>query len=172
MRASAGLIKILKASGVETILRCPAIRLCHFLMPVLMRVSALSMSVMKPQRSTWQKHMPALPVASGRHGYRWCRSLQCNCPFVHRDAIANAGSLLSGDSEASLDNRGSFQEMDQVQITRAVTKFSQRICQTSELELITNAEIAPAFERAFASGKPACINVRIRGFGAPTFANE
>jgi acetolactate synthase-1/2/3 large subunit len=36
----------------------------------------------------------------------------------------------------------------------------------------TLAEIAPAFERAFASGKPACINVRIHGFGAPTFANE
>ncbi|MEK9926511.1 MAG: thiamine pyrophosphate-dependent enzyme, partial [Alphaproteobacteria bacterium] len=39
-------------------------------------------------------------------------------------------------------------------------------------EFVTNlTEIGPAFERALASGKPACINVRIHGFGAPTFAN-
>lgn len=39
-------------------------------------------------------------------------------------------------------------------------------------EFVTNlTEIGPAFERALASGKAACINVRIHGFGAPTFAN-
>ena len=41
--------------------------------------------------------------------------------------------LLSGDSEAELDGRGSFQEMDQVQITTALTKFSQRIKETKNL---------------------------------------
>jgi acetolactate synthase-1/2/3 large subunit len=29
------------------------------------------------------------------------------------------------------------------------------------------AELAPALERAFASGKPACVNVMIKGLPAP-----
>ena len=41
--------------------------------------------------------------------------------------------LFSGDSEAELDGRGSFQEMDQVQITTALTKSSQRIKETKNL---------------------------------------
>ena len=40
-------------------------------------------------------------------------------------------------------------------------------------EYVTSlAELAPAFERALASGSPACINVRIYGLAAPTFAND
>jgi acetolactate synthase-1/2/3 large subunit len=39
-------------------------------------------------------------------------------------------------------------------------------------EYVTSlAELAPAFARALASGRPACINVRIHGLAAPTFAN-
>ena len=34
------------------------------------------------------------------------------------------------------------------------------------------SELSAAFQRAFSCGKPACINVRINGLGAPSFINE
>jgi acetolactate synthase-1/2/3 large subunit len=37
-------------------------------------------------------------------------------------------------------------------------------------EHVSRAEqLAAAFERAIASGQPACVNVEIEGFGAPNF---
>lgn len=52
--------------------------------------------------------------------------------------------LISGDSPVELDGKGAFQEMDQVAITSAVTRWSHRITSVSDLP----ATLQSAFTRA------------------------
>lgn len=52
--------------------------------------------------------------------------------------------LLSGDSPLSEDGKGSFQELDQVGMTRPLTKLSRRVATTQDLMSSIEEAIEPA----------------------------
>lgn len=145
LRASVGLIKILKASGVETIFALSG----NQIMPLFDACLDEGVRIVHVRHEAAALYMAeaharitgGIGVAMVTAGAGLCNAI---APLFTATQSQTPVLLLSGDSEASLDNRGSFQEMDQVQITRAVTKFSQRICQTSELGPVTNAAIEAA----------------------------
>lgn len=134
MRASVALVKILKSEGVETIFALSGnqimalfdacldegIRIIH----VRHEAAALYMAEAHA-RMTGQ-----IGVALVTAGAGLCNAV---APLFTAAQSQTPVLLLSGDSEAELDGRGSFQEMDQVQITTALTKSSQRIKETKNL---------------------------------------
>ena len=142
MRASVGLIKILKGSGVETIFALSG----NQIMPLFDACLDEGIRVVHVRHEAAALYMAeaharitgGMGVAMVTAGAGLCNAI---APLFTATQSQTPVLLLSGDSEASLDNMGSFQEMDQVQITSAVTKFSRRICQTSELEGAMNAAI-------------------------------
>ena len=145
VRASVGLIKILKASGVETIFALSG----NQIMPLFDACLDEGIRVVHVRHEAAALYMAeaharmtgGMGVAMVTAGAGLCNAI---APLFTATQSQTPVLLLSGDSEASLDNMGSFQEMDQVQITSAVTKFSRRICQTSELEGAMNAAIEAA----------------------------
>ena len=134
MRASVALVKILKSEGVETIFALSGnqimalfdacldeeVRIIH----VRHEAAALYMAEAHA-RMTGQ-----IGVALVTAGAGLCNAV---APLFTAAQSQTPVILLSGDSEAELDGRGSFQEMDQVQITSALTKFSGRIKRTENL---------------------------------------
>ena len=134
MRASVALVKILKSEGVETIFALSGnqimalfdacldegVRIIH----VRHEAAALYMAEAHA-RMTGQ-----IGVALVTAGAGLCNAV---APLFTAAQSQTPVMLLSGDSEAELDGRGSFQEMDQVQITSALTKFSGRIKRTENL---------------------------------------
>ena len=134
MRASVALVKILKSEGVETIFALSGnqimvlfdacldegVRIIH----VRHEAAALYMAEAHA-RMTGQ-----IGVALVTAGAGLCNAV---APLFTAAQSQTPVLLLSGDSETELDGRGSFQEMDQVQITSALTKSSQRIKETKNL---------------------------------------
>ena len=134
MKASVALIKILKSKGVDTIFALSGnqimvlfdacldenIRVIH----VRHEAAALYMA------EAYARMTGRIGVAMVTAGAGLCNSL---APLFTATQSQTPVLLLSGDSEAELDGRGSFQEMDQVKITCALTKFSERIDDTKHL---------------------------------------
>ena len=145
VRASVGLIKILKASGVETIFALSG----NQIMPLFDACIDEGIRVVHVRHEAAALYMAeaharitgCIGVAMVTAGAGLCNAI---APLFTATQSQTPVLLLSGDSEASLDSMGSFQEMDQVQITKAVTKFSKRICQTFELAATTNAALEAA----------------------------
>jgi acetolactate synthase-1/2/3 large subunit len=145
VRASVGLIKILKAWGVETIFALSG----NQIMPIFDACLDEGIRVIHVRHEAAAVYMAeaharitgGIGVAMVTAGAGLCNAI---APLFTASQSQTPVLLLSGDSEANLDNMGSFQEMNQVQITCAVTKLSKRICQTSELEGAINTAIAAA----------------------------
>ena len=131
MKASIALIKLLKSKGVNTIFALSGnqimvlfdacldedIRIIH----VRHEAAALYMA------EAYARMTGGIGVAMVTAGAGLCNAL---APLFTATQSQTPILLLSGDSEAELDGRGSFQEMDQVKITCALTKFSGRINDT------------------------------------------
>ena len=138
MRASVALVKILKSEGVETIFALSGnqimvlfdacldegVRIIH----VRHEAAALYMA------EGYARMTGQIGVALVTAGAGLCNAV---APLFTAAQSQTPVLLLSGDSEAELDGRGSFQEMDQVQITSALTKSSQRIKETKNLIPVT-----------------------------------
>lgn len=145
MKASDGLIRILKDAGVNTIFALSG----NQIMPIFDACLDENIRIVHVRHEAAALYMAeaharmtgGLGVAMVTAGAGLCNAI---APLFTASQSQTPMLLLSGDSEASLDNKGSFQEMDQVQITRAVTKYSQRICETGHLVEYTCAAIAAA----------------------------
>lgn len=77
-------------------------------------------------------------------------------PLITAHASQTPLILLSGDSPTELDGRGAFQEMDQVALTRSLTKLSRR--------LVKADDIAKAVEDAWATateGQPGPVHLSL-----------
>ena len=134
MRASVALVKILKSAGVETIFALSGnqimalfdacldegVRIIH----VRHEAAALYMA------EAHARMTGRIGVALVTAGAGLCNAV---APLFTAAQSQTPVILLSGDSEVELDGRGSFQEMDQVQITSALTKFSGRVKKTENL---------------------------------------
>ncbi len=77
-------------------------------------------------------------------------------PLITAAASQTPLLLLSGDSPVALDGRGAFQEMPQIAMTEALTKWSVRITDPEQVE----PTLAEAFERARA-GQPGPVHVAL-----------
>ena len=145
MKASTALIRILKGAGVRTIFALSG----NQIMPLFDACLDENIRIVHVRHEAAALYMAeaharitgGLGVAMVTAGAGLCNAI---APLFTASQSQTPVLLLSGDSEASLDNKGSFQEMDQVQITRAVTKYSQRLCKTSDLAEYTFAAIAAA----------------------------
>jgi acetolactate synthase-1/2/3 large subunit len=145
MKASAALIRILKSAGVRTIFALSG----NQIMPLFDACLDENIRIVHVRHEAAALYMAeaharitgGLGVAMVTAGAGLCNAI---APLFTASQSQTPVLLLSGDSEASLDNKGSFQEMDQVQITKAVTKYSQRLCKTSDLAEYTFAAIAAA----------------------------
>ncbi|MBL81242.1 MAG: thiamine pyrophosphate-binding protein [Rhodospirillaceae bacterium] len=134
MKASVALVKILKSEGVETIFALSGnqimvlfdacldegVRIIH----VRHEAAALYMA------EAYARMTGQIGVALVTAGAGLCNAV---APLFTAAQSQTPVLLLSGDSEAELDGRGSFQEMDQVQVTSALTKFSERIKDNKKL---------------------------------------
>ncbi|MEK9800306.1 MAG: thiamine pyrophosphate-binding protein, partial [Alphaproteobacteria bacterium] len=145
MKASTALIRILKGAGVRTIFALSG----NQIMPLFDACLDENIRIVHVRHEAAALYMAeaharitgGLGVAMVTAGAGLCNAI---APLFTASQSQTPVLLLSGDSEASLDNKGSFQEMDQVQITRAVTKYAQRLCKTSDLAESTFAAIAAA----------------------------
>ena len=134
MKASVALVKILKSEGVETIFALSGnqimvlfdacldegVRIIH----VRHEAAALYMA------EGYARMTGQIGVALVTAGAGLCNAV---APLFTAAQSQTPVLLISGDSEAELDGKGSFQEMDQVQITSALTKYSDRIKETKNL---------------------------------------
>ena len=134
MKASIALIKILKSEGVDTIFALSGnqimvlfdacldedIRIIH----VRHEAAAVYMA------EAYARMTRRIGVAMVTAGAGLCNAI---APLFTATQSQTPVLLLSGDSEVELDGKGSFQEMDQVKITCALTKYSERINETKNL---------------------------------------
>ena len=134
MKASIALIKILKSEGVDTIFALSGnqimvlfdacldedIRIIH----VRHEAAAVYMA------EAYARMTGRIGVAMVTAGAGLCNAI---APLFTATQSQTPVLLLSGDSEVDLDGKGSFQEMDQVKITCALTKYSERINETKNL---------------------------------------
>jgi len=124
MRGSAALIRILKGAGVKTIFALSG----NQIMPLFDACLDENIRIVHVRHEAAALYMAeaharitgGLGVAMVTAGAGLCNAI---APLFTASQSQTPVLLLSGDSEVSLDNRGSFQEMDQVQLTRAVTKY-------------------------------------------------
>ena len=121
MRASVALVKILKSEGVEIIFALSG----NQIMALLTHVSMRALEIIHVRHEAAALYMAEaharmtgqIGVALVTAGAGLCNAV---APFVYCGPITNTCYVArSGDSEAELDGKGSFQEMDQVQITSA-----------------------------------------------------
>lgn len=134
MKASTALIKVLKSEGVETIFALSGnqimvlfdaclnegIRIIH----VRHEAAAVYMA------EAYARTTGRIGVAMVTAGAGLCNAI---APLFTATQSQTPILLLSGDSEAELDGKGSFQEIDQVKITCSLTKYSKRIKMTKNL---------------------------------------
>ena len=145
MKGSAALIRILKDAGVRTIFALSG----NQIMPLFDACLDENIRIIHVRHEAAALYMAeaharitgGLGVAMVTAGAGLCNAI---APLFTASQSQTPVLLLSGDSEVSLDNRGSFQEMDQVQITRAVTKYSRRVCEASDIRANTLSAIVAA----------------------------
>lgn len=77
-------------------------------------------------------------------------------PLMTSKASQTPLVLLSGDSPAGLDGAGAFQEMDQIALTRSLTKLSRRITRPEDLGVATFEAMAIA-----SSGTPGPVHLSL-----------
>ena len=144
MRASVALVKILKSEGVETIFALSGnqimalfdacldegVRIIH----VRHEAAALYMA------EGYARMTGQIGVALVTAGAGLCNAV---APLFTAAQSQTPIMLLSGDSEAELDGKGSFQEMDQVN-NLCLTKFSGRIKKTKNLIPVVSKAISIA----------------------------
>lgn len=77
-------------------------------------------------------------------------------PLITARASQTPLVLLSGDSPVGLDGKGAFQEMPQVAMTEALTKWSKRVTKAEEIGSV----LGEAFARA-SEGQPGPVHVSL-----------
>ena len=134
MKASIALIKILKSEGVDTIFALSGNQIM-VLFDACLDVDIRIIHVRHEAAAVYMAEAYArmtgrIGVAMVTAGAGLCNAI---APLFTATQSQTPVLLLSGDSEADLDGKGSFQEMDQVKITCALTKYSERINETKNL---------------------------------------
>ena len=125
MKASIALIKILKSEGLDTIFALSGNQIM-VLFDACLDVDIRIIHVRHEAAAVYMAEAYArmtgrIGVAMVTAGAGLCNAI---APLFTATQSQTPVLLLSGDSEVDLDGKGSFQEMDQVKITCALTKYS------------------------------------------------
>lgn len=157
MKASLVLIETLRSAGVDTIFALSG----NQIMPLFDACLEADMRVVHV------RHEAAAVYAAEAHaraaggvgaamvtaGAGLCNAV---APLLTSRESQTPVLLLSGDSEAALDGRGGFQEMDQVSVTMSVTKSSRRITEPGHIPAQVSQAVATAL-----SGIPGPVHLAL-----------
>jgi acetolactate synthase-1/2/3 large subunit len=145
MRASLVLTKSLQAAGVDTIFALSG----NQIMPIFDACLSTGIRVIHVRHEAAAVFMAeAYARMTGRIGVAMVTAGaglgNAIAPLFTSGLSQTPVLLLSGDSEVGEDGRGSFQEMDQVTITKAVTKLSKRVTDPQQLSAILGTAMQTA----------------------------
>lgn len=157
MRGADALVAILKAHGVDTVFALSG----NQIMPVFDACLDAGIRLIHTRHEAAAGFMAeGYAQASGRIGVALVTAggglANAIAPLMTAHASQTPLLLLSGDSPVGQDGTGAFQEMDQVALTRSLTKLSRRV--TSADDMV--GAVAEAIDAA-CSGDPGPVHLSL-----------